>query len=316
MKLGSCQTKKGEMVRGGLRVATDQKGGPIFVPIWIASGLKSGKTIFLSAGVHGDEINGIETLRRFIQTLDLRLLSGTILILPIVNLSGFQSKSRLVQYDGKDLNRCFPGDKNGTVSEQMAYTIFREIVSRSEFGVDIHDSGQGSVLLPHPRIHREGLLECAAAFGSDIIMTPNGEPYPGLLSVESDRQLGIPSFTVEIGGGTILWNNLIDQAVVGLRNLLIYHGMLPGQMVLPKEQFIIPGKDDLCIKAPMEGILSRHTELGQGVNTGEMLAEIFNPITAESATIHAKACGVVHDLNVNGKVNQGEDVVGVLEFGL
>ena len=320
MKIGTCQSEKGRLSKGECTVALDAQFGQIAIPILIASGSRDGKTIFISAGIHGDEINGIEVLQRFINNLDVTALAGTIIFLPLINVSGFKAKDRYVQYDGKDLNRCFPGDDRGTVSEQIAHTLFKEVVSRCELGIDIHDSGRGSVLLPHPRAHirddtggyDSAYLDVVSAFGTDIIMLCEG--IEGVLAIEASKDFGLPAFTVEIGGAMILWEEFIQRALVGLNNILIYQGMLAGKMILPREQFLIPGEDDISIKAKMEGILKLRTKLGKVVGKGEELAEIYNPITSERDIISAKECGVVHDLNVSAKVNEGEDVVGVLEF--
>jgi hypothetical protein len=320
MKIGTCQAQKEHLATGELVVAVEAPSNPITIPILIATGAKPGKTIFLSAGVHGDEINGIEILQRFITNLDVTALTGTIICLPLINISGFRAKDRYVQYDGKDLNRCFPGDDRGTVSEQIAHTIFTEVVSRCDFGVDIHDSGKGSVLLPHPRAHIKdenggydsSRLDDIAVFGTDIIMLCQG--MDGVLTIEAYKHLGIPALTVEVGGAMILWEEFIQRALVGLNNILISQGMLAGKVILPREQFLIPGEDDISVKAQMEGILKVRTQLGQTVYKGDALAEIYNPITLAREIITAKECGVVHDLNVSAKVNAGEDVVGVLEF--
>jgi len=320
MKMGTCQGKRGEVGRGELRVATDTEVGPIAIPIVIAQGREDGKRMFLSAGVHGDELNGIEILQRFIQGLDVAALRGTVIFLPLVNVAGFEAGQRTVPYDGRDLNRCFPGDADGTVSEQIAHTIFEEVVSRCDFGVDIHDSGKGSVLLPHPRAHiKDGVggydrarMEAIAAFGTDIIMLCEG--MDGVMTIEAGRRLGIPAFTVEVGGAMILWERFIQRALVGLRNVLIHQGMMDGSMVLPYQQFVIPGEDDISLKASMDGILYRKTDLGKAVHKGETLAELYNPVTTDRQVIRASQCGVVHDLNVHARVKTGEDVVGVLEF--
>jgi predicted deacylase len=320
MNIGTCRSEKGRLSKGELVVAVDAQSGQITIPILVAGGPSNGKTIFLSAGVHGDEINGIEILQRFINNLDVTALKGTIIFLPLINVSGFKAKDRYVQYDGKDLNRCFPGDDKGTVSEQIAHTIFKEVVSRCEFGVDIHDSGKGSVLLPHSRAHirddtggyDNSYLDVVSAFGTDIIMLCKG--MDGVLTIEAYKHFGITAFTVEIGGAMILWEEFIQRALMGLNNTLIYQGMLEGKMILPKEQFLIPGEDDISVKAKMGGILNPKTKLGKAVDKGEELAEIYNPITLEREIIVAQKCGVVHDLNVSAKVNEGEDVIGVLEF--
>jgi uncharacterized protein len=308
------------MARGELHVATDAEAGSISIPIVIARGYEEGPTLCISAGVHGDELNGIVILQRFMQDLDVAALRGSIIFLPLVNSAGFAAGQREVPYDHRDLNRCFPGDASGSVSEQIAHTIFTEVVARCHSGVDVHDSGRGSVLLPHPRAHirdEAGGYDLArmkpiAAFGTDIIMLCRG--MEGVMTIEANRHLGVPAFTVEVGGAMILWEDFIRRALVGLRNVLVYHEMLEGRMVLPHQQFIIPGEDDISVKAAIDGILYRRTELGKAVNTGEVLAEIYNPITAETQVVRARHCGVVHDLNVHAKIEAGEDVVGVLGF--
>ena len=320
MNIGTCQVKRGEISRGELRVATNAQASPIVIPIVIAQGREDGRRLFLSAGVHGDELNGIEILQRFIQGLDLAAVRGTIISLPVVNVAGFEAGQRTVPYDGKDLNRCFPGDKAGTVSEQIAHTIFEEVLSLCDFGIDLHDSGRGSVLLPHPRAHiRDGSggydrtrMEAIAAFGTDVIMLCKG--MDGVMTIEAGKHLGIPAFTVEVGGAMILWERFIQRALVGLTNVLIHQGMMDGRMVLPHQQFVIPGEDDISVKASIDGILYRKTDLGKAVHRGEVLVEVYNPVTADQQVIKASQCGVVHDLNVHAKVSAGEDVVGVLEF--
>jgi uncharacterized protein len=320
MKIGTCQAEIGQIAHGELQVVEDAGGAPLTIPLAIARGSTSGKTMFLSAGVHGDEINGIAILQRFMQELDINALRGTIILLPLVNVSGFEGGKRHVQYDGKDLNRCFPGSREGSISEQLAQAIFHQVVARCDFGVDVHDSGQGSVLLPHPRAHimdesgryDSGRMELIAAFGTDIIMLTRG--MDGVMTFEASRILGIPAFTVEIGGGGILWEGFIRRALTGLKNLLIFQDMLPGEMCMPHEQYILPGADNLQIQAGLGGILHSKVNLGEAVNKGQILAEIFDPVTLASEVIRAQDCGVVHDLNVRGKVNTGEDVIGFLEF--
>jgi uncharacterized protein len=320
MKIGTCQDETGQIAHGELQVAVDANGAPLTIPLAIARGITPGKTMFLAAGVHGDEINGIAILQRFMQKLDVRALRGTIILLPLVNVSGFEAGQRYVQYDAKDLNRCFPGSREGSFSEQLAQMIFHQVIARCDFGVDVHDSGQGSVLLPHPRAHimdesggyDSERMELIAAFGTDIIMLTRG--MEGVMTCEASRNLGIPAFTVEIGGGGILWESLIRRALTGLKNLLIFQDMLPGEMCMPHEQYILPGADNLQIQARMGGILYSKVSLGEAVNKGQILAEIFDPVTLASEVIRAKDCGVVHDLNVRGKVNAGDDVIGLLEF--
>jgi len=299
MKIGTCQAEAGRIARGELQVATDGFDRPISIPIAITRGKTEGKTMFLSAGVHGDEVNGIAILQRFMQGFDMGALRGTIILLPLVNVSGFEEGQRHVPYDGKDLNRCFPGSQGGSFSEQLAQTIFHQVVARCDFGVDVHDSGQGSVLLPHPRAHimdesggyDSERMEFIAAFGTDIIMLTRG--MEGVMTCEASKILGIPAFTVEVGGGGILWEGFIRRALTGLKNLLIFQDMLPGEMCMPHEQYILPGADNLQIQARMGGILHPKVNLGEAVNKGQILAEIFDPVTlaSEGHSVRRVRCG-------------------------
>jgi predicted deacylase len=234
----------------------------------------------------------------------------------VANVSGFHAGSRTVPEDGRDLNRCFPGNPKGTLSERIAYYIFTELAAVADWGVDLHDSGRGSVLLPHARVHDPELLELGAAFGTEIIMKTTLPPgYHGILSIEARKRYRRPFFHVEVGGGTVLWEHLIEIGLTGLRNLLVFEGMLPGKLALPRHQFFLPGRDNLAMPAPIGGLVIQHVALGQAVVKGQPLATIENPLSEEHAVMRARTNGIVHDLNVRAKVNAGEDVVGVVGFG-
>ena len=314
MKPRNPKSRPGELVRSTVRISRGSQ--QVDLPVWVASGRQPGPTALLSAGIHGDEVHAIALLHRFVQELDLKQLTGRLLIVPVANVSGFHAGSRSVPEDGRDLNRCFPGDPKGTLSERIAYYIFTELAAAADWGVDLHDSGRGSVLLPHARVHDPELLDLGAAFGTEIIMKTTLPPgYHGILSIEARKRYQRPFFHVEVGGGAILWEDLIKQGITGLRNLLVHEGMLPGKLVLPRRQFFLPGRDDLAIPAPIEGLLIQHVVLGQVVAKGQTLATIENPLNEEHAVIRARTSGIVHDLNVRAKVNAGEDVVGVIGFG-
>jgi len=272
----------GKLIRSTAQIGCGAQ--KVAMPVWTACGRQPGRTGFICAGIHGDEVHAIALLHRFVQELDL--------------------------------NRCFPGDRMGTLSERIADYIFTELAAKADWGVDLHDSGRGSVLLPHARVHDPGLLELGAAFGTEIVMKTTLPPgYHGILSIEARKRFRRPFFHVEVGGGTILWEHLIEQGLTGLRNLLIFEGMLPGKRVLPRHQFFLPGRDNLAMPAPLKGLVIQHVALWQTVIKGQPLATIENPLGKECAVIRARADGVVHDLNIRAKVNRGDDVVGVLPFG-
>lgn len=312
-QLGSWPEKAGQLVRSSVQLGRIPQS-PL-LPVWAAFGRKSGRTMFLSAGIHGDEVNAVSLVQRFVEQLDVSELMGRVLVVPIANVSGFRAHTRRVPEDGKDLNRCFPGDPQGTASDRIAYFIFTELIAAADWGVDVHDSGNGSVLLPHARVHDDELLELGAAFGTEIVMRATLPPgYKGILTVEARKRYRRPFFHVEVGGGSMLCEDFIEQGVVGLRNLLVHEGMLNGKTILPQRQLYLRGRDDLAVPAPIGGFLSRYVELGQRVVKNQKLAAIKDPLTQQAAEIRAEADGIVHDLNMHGVVDAGDDVVGILEL--
>jgi predicted deacylase len=314
MKMVNTRPRPGTLARTTVRISRGAQR--VDLPVWVASGRRAGSTGLLSAGIHGDEVHAITLLHRFVRQLDLNQLTGRLLIVPVANVSGFHAGTRVVPEDGRDLNRCFPGNPRGTFSKRIAHLIFTELAAAADWGVDLHDSGAGSLLLPHARVHDEELVGLGAAFGTEILMKTTLPPgYHGIFSIEARKHYRRPFFHVEVGGGAILWEHLIKKGMTGLRNLLIYEGMLPGKLVLPRRQFFLPGRDDLARPAPIEGLLTQHVALGQTVVKGEPLATIEDPLKKERAVIRAQTNGIVHDLNVRAKVNAGEDVVGVIGFG-
>lgn len=306
--------RPGMLVRS--TVALGRRVQHVDLPVWRATGTQPGPTFFLSAGMHGDEVNAVTILQRFVRQLDLTQLHGSLIIVPVANVSGFHARTRCVPEDGRDLNRTFPGKASGTISERIAHFILTELVAEAQWGLDIHDAGTSSVLLPHARVLDPRALEFGAAFGTEIVMRCTLPPgYGGQLTVEARRRYDIPFFHVELGGEPIRWTDVIEQGVTGVRNLLIYRGMLPGQRILPRVQYFLPGRDDLAVLSPLDGLLTLHVTLGQAVVRTQPLATIENPFTQKKHTMRADAPGFVLAVNVRALVQAGEDVVGVIKLG-
>lgn len=266
MKIGTCKAESGKTNRGILTVAT-YKNRELKIPILIAKGEESGKTVFISAGMHGDEINGMEVIKNFIQEINPEKLRGTIIFLPILNPWGFRRKSRYIPFDEKDLNRCF-NRKGNSVSYKIARILMKKIVSRCDFGIDLHD-GRANLLLPHTRIFKKDkcsyLKELSHAFGSEIILQREGER--GMMAIESFNVYKTPVLTVEIGGALVLREDFTAQVLSGLKNILIYGGLLNGVLDLPVKQFFLD--DRLEYISPMQGILHIEVELGDAVKKGQ-----------------------------------------------
>src|SRR3989344_4257409 len=291
MKIGTCTSQPGRITKGKIVVA-EFKGKSIEIPILIAQGKEQGKTIFISAGMHGDEINSIETVNKIINEVNTEKLSGAIIFIPVLNPWGFKLKKRYIPFDDKDLNRCFQG-KGNSITDKIASTILNEIVKTCSFGIDIHDSGSQNILLPHPRIFKDGkntfLKELSYVLGTEIILEREGEP--GMLAIESLKQFNIPVLTVEIGGALVLKEDFIEQGVKGIKNILIYTEMLHGILNLPVRQFFMQERKGYTAK--IRGILHIYVELGEAVKKNQLLAKIHNPLTDKEESIFSTNPGVV-----------------------
>jgi predicted deacylase len=298
MKIGTCEAVSGKVTRGLLKIG-EFRSKTVKIPVLIAKG-EEGKNVFISGGMHGDEINGIELVERFVRTLNPERLSGTVVFLPLLNPSGFQHQMRNVFYDDKDLNRCF-GRRGKSISYRMAKNIIDEAVRKCEFGIDCHDSGRDRILFPHSRIFKEksGVTdELASIFGTDVVMRRDAEP--GMIALESYKGYRVPVLTVEAGGGMIIRNEFIRQSLTGLRNILSYYGMLSGKIYLPRTQFFLSDRKEYV--SDIEGVINVNVSLGSSVNKEDVLAEIYDPTTGETGVIKAKNPGIVFHVKMGQKL--------------
>jgi len=308
---------KGKLKRNKLHSGSFHIEKNVHIPLSILMGEKEGKKCFISAGVQGDEINGITLVQRMYHSLSPEKITGDIIFLPVVNTSGFHQKTRYVPEDKKDLNRAF--GRGTTKSNIIAKAIFDRIVKISDFGIDCHDSGQEDVLIPHSRIHvdQQGVcsdgctLEYGKLFGTKIMLQREGSR--GMLAIEAFKQLNKPVLTTEVGGGLVLFKEYLKIGEQGIKNILIHHGMLRGKIILPKEQYVITDENRLQYNANLEGILHKNVVLGQDLHKGDLIASIHNPLTEETEEIRSEHCGFVFSLKIQDKINKGENITSILQ---
>ncbi len=312
-KIGTCRITSGKLRHGVLPVKAGYD-----IPISIMKGRKEGKTCFISGGMHGDEINGMKLVQMIMASLDPAKISGTIIFIPIVNLSGFNKKKYTVPEDNKDINRCF--DKRcRSISYFIAKTLFKEVVEKCDFGIDCHDCGAKDVLLPHSRVHKGpdgdnadgSTIDLGRLFGTKVIMLRNGER--GMLSHEASKKLKKPVLTVEVGGGLVFWNDFLKDALTGIKNILIHHGFISGKIKLPRDQYMLKDLDRFTYRVRREGLLYKNVELGDKVHKGDTIAEIHDPVTGRRKEIISRHCGFVFSLRMQDKVNKGDSIVSILQ---
>jgi hypothetical protein len=256
------------------------------------------------AAIHGDELVGMEIVRRCLAEIEDKDLHGTLICIPVVNVLGFQTQSRYLP-DGRDLNRCFPGKARGSLASRMAHTIFSEVISLCQYGVDFHTAGTGRINIPHVRSNLEtgADMDIALAFGARLVLQSQGEP--GMLRTASAKHR-IRIITYE-AGEPLRFDSAIAQAGVrGVFNVMATLAMVDTPRISPSYQLI--AQRGFWIRAERGGILIPNVVPGQLLRKGDNIAAITNPFGKEQTVLRASRSGLIVSLRTLPMVNPGDPV--------
>jgi predicted deacylase len=277
-------------------------------PVFAARGRRHGPALCITAGIHGDEINGTEIARRAFSWIDTESLAGTVIVFPMVNAAGVRNGNRYMQ-DRRDLNREFPGRSNGSVTAIVANTLFTEITRNCSYLIDLHT---GSFARSnHPQIRVSGknpkALEIAQRFGVDIVMLTEG-PSGSLRREVSDA--GIPAIIYEAGEPSRFDLDQIAAGVRGIESVMAYLGMTEGAVeeVMPESR-IYTRTNWVRVPVGAGGYFFPAVELGQNVRKGERLGTIIDPLTDRQTKVEATETGEVLGLAVAQIVLSGYALV-------
>jgi len=281
-------------------------GDPIRIPVTIVNGEDDGPTVFLSAALHGDELNGIEVVREVANAYDPADIAGTLVCLPVVNVPGFISQQRYLPIYDRDLNRAFPGDRDGASARRIAATVFENFVKPCDLGVDFHTSTRGRTNMFHVRADMDDpdVARLARAFGSNLVIDGDGEP--GMLRVEASKR-GVPTITVEMGEAHRFERSLIDDAIDGVRSVLAEYGVHPEETVRWPGWRATVGdwQEKTWIRADVGGIVELHAERGRLVHEDDPICTITNPFKADEERVTAPFTGLVVGVLENPVVYPG-----------
>ncbi|MGC8119542.1 succinylglutamate desuccinylase [Marinobacter sp. VGCF2001] len=270
-------------------------------PVLVVNGVNQGPTLCLTGAVHGDELNGIEIVRRTLYDLNPEKLSGRIIGVPIVNLTGFQQGSRYLP-DRRDLNRHFPGSPNGTLADRVAHSLFTKVIQHCDMLVDIHTGSLKRTNLPQLRadMNNPDVAEFTRGFDSMAVVHSTGSP--GMLRTAATRA-GIRTVTLEAGESLRIQEHQIDAGVNSLNSLMEKHGMISRMFVWGEPEPVY--YDSTWIRAQHGGILFSEIKLGATVSEGEILGYVADPITNEQHPIRADTDGRVIGMAVDQVVMAG-----------
>jgi uncharacterized protein len=306
--ISGTEIKSGERKRVGLDMGRLYDFTEVEIPVEVVRGKKNGPTLFVCSTIHGDEINGIEIVKRLLKSKSLENIRGTLIAIPIVNVFGFNDRSRYLP-DRRDLNRCFPGLKKGSLASQLAYKFMKEIVEQSDYGIDLHTGSFHRNNYPQLRANTDDklTLELAKSFGAPVII--NANLRDGSLR-EAVAALKIPMLLYE-GGESLRFNEkVIDLGVKGILSVMEKIKMIPSQKDKKEtkidESKLFLAESSHWVRAGQSGIHIPKKKLGMIVNKGDVLGEISNPFGDKKTLVKAVECGIIIGKSILPLANKGD----------
>lgn len=261
------------------------------MPVHVLRGRQDGPRLFLTAAVHGDEIVGVEIIRRLLKLKVLNRLRGTLLAVPVVNVYGFLNHSRYLP-DRRDLNRFFPGSEKGSLTSRLAHIFMAEIVENSTHGIDLHAGSNHRVNLPQIRasVDDPETRRLALSFGVPVVLNANLRDG-SLRQAVSAKQ--IPMLLYEAGEALRFDEMAIRIGVKGILAVMRAIGMLPGKSLNPSPIQPLIASSTSWVRAPMSGILRTTARLGAEVQSGAKIGEIADPFGENETEVISSHSGIV-----------------------
>mgnify|MGYP006269927535 FL=1 len=302
--IGEVDVQPGRRATVDLPVSTLSNHTHVTLPVHVVHGEEPGPTMFLSGAIHGDEIQGVEIIRRILNHPALQGLRGTLLAVPIVNSFGFLNHTRYMP-DRRDLNRCFPGTDRGSLASLVADIFFREVVLKSQYGVDFHTAALHRSNLPQVRLAPDEpeLLKMAQAFAPPVILISKLRERSLRLSA---GEAGVKVLLYE-GGEALRFDELaIDAAVRGTLRVMAHLGMVEPTS-RPVGQTVFSDASS-WVRAPESGILHTTRRTGDRVGKGEVVGVVADPLGQTSLPLFSEWDGIIVGRTNLPLVNRGDAV--------
>ena len=310
----------GIIISAGMRTTIDLPAArlythaPMSMPVHVISGKHGGPRLFLSAAIHGDEINGVEIIRRLLKLPVLKKLTGTLIAVPMVNVHGLINHSRYLP-DRRDLNRSFPGSEKGPLAFRLANLFMKEIIEKSTHGIDIHTGAIHRSNLPQIRanLDDEETERLARAFDVPVIISSNIRD--GSLR-EAAAEYGIPMLLYEAGEALRFDEISIRAGVKGIINVMRALEMLPESRSKKRTKHIEPvvARSSSWVRAPDSGILRAMVPLGARVKKNTLLGVVADPFGESEVNVETPFSGIVIGRTNLPLVNEGDALYHIARF--
>ncbi|KIN64780.1 Succinylglutamate desuccinylase/aspartoacylase [Sulfitobacter noctilucicola] len=279
---------------------------PVALNVQVHHGKRDGPTMCVSAAVHGDEVIGVEIVRRLLRAPQLKSLRGTLLVVPVVNSFGFLSRSRYLP-DRRDLNRCFPGHPSGSMGSRLAHIFLQDVVLRCDFGIDLHSAAIHRTNLPQVRISPEDPFtrQMALDFGAPVVLT---SPLRDGSLRGVAAQAGTPMLLYEAGEGLRFDEMAVRAGVAGILRVMRGKDMLPAKGIARAKVAPHFCSSSKWLRAPAGGLLRTFRAEGETVAQGDVLATVSDPFGDVETDLLAPAAGILIGRAILPVVNEGDAV--------
>lgn len=313
--IGNEKVARGERKIINLEYAALYDYTKLNIPVEVIRGKKPGPVLFVSAAIHGDELNGIEIVRRLAKKKIFSKLKGTLILIPIVNIFGFNNKSRYLP-DRRDLNRSFPGKKTGSLAAMVASIFMKEIVSHCTHGIDLHTGAIHRTNLPQIRawLDNEETRTIAEGFGVPVVI--NSKLRDGSLR-EAARKKKVSMLLFEGGQALRFEEDVIKTGLRGCISVMKKIKMLDEKPATPKvkkKQKIYIAKSSFWERATHSGAFVSKKKIGDEVKVGDILATISDPLGRNSYKITAQEEGILIGATLLPLVNKGDAMFHIATF--
>jgi predicted deacylase len=308
LSLGGADIPQGARTDLLLKVSESYTGDRTSIPVTVVNGARPGPLLFVTAAVHGDELNGIGIVRSLLNRVEPADVAGCLVCVPVVNVLGVQFHSRYLP-DRRDLNRCFPGSASGSTASRIAHTLMTEVISRADAGIDLHTAANRRMNMPQVRtsLGDPRARELAVAFGAPYII--DASLRPGSLRDAADR-LGVPVLTFEGGQSLVFEDDVIEVGVTGVLRVMGAMRMIDDPPVAPEEP-LVESDETHWVRADRGGILDLLVGPGDTVEVDQPLWTVTGPFGRERNQKVSPYAGVVIGMTTLPLVNPGDAVLHI-----
>ncbi|MFC6990040.1 succinylglutamate desuccinylase/aspartoacylase family protein [Haloplanus sp. GCM10025708] len=289
-----AEVTPGEKRQFRYEVSETYLGDAVEMPVTVINGDQPGPRVFMTAAIHGDELNGVKVLQEVADRYRPNDVHGTLVLLHVVNVPGYQAQQRYLPIYDQDLNRSFPGKERSNTAERMAHQVYHQFVRQCDLGLDFHTSTRNRTTMYHARadVGNPEVERLAEAFGTNVILSGEGDEN-SLRAVASRN--GVPTITVEMGKAHRFQPALIAKALDGVESVLAEYGVYPaGEVTEPSWRKVMgPTEEKRWIRADTGGLVEMKWGPNPLVHEGETICTITDHFKDEEHVVEAPFTGLI-----------------------